>query len=280
MKEFFYQLLRLPGVFKRIELLPFGADLRRGLRRTHISTTFLRRRGYPGKLAALAGCPVRYCHFDTFVYLFREIFLDGEYYFNSGSAKPFILDCGSNIGMSIMYFKARHPGAEIIGFEPDDEAFACLQENVTANGFRDVSINKKAVSGQEGEIYFWRAAEKPGALGNTICSNQQKDRVSVNSVLLSGYVDRTVDFLKLDVEGAELEVLKDLAETGKLRMVRQMFVEYHLHIAGENDVLSKMLHILEVAGFGYQIGGKLERPLKGGQFQGLSIYAYNKSARL
>lgn len=279
MRELPLQLLRLPGVIKRVEGLPFDREFRLGLLRTHLENTFYRRRGYPGNLASLAGVKVRYCNFENFVYLFREIFLGGEYFFNTDSVKPYILDCGGNIGMALLYFKARWPGAEVTCFEPDDCAFACLEENAALNRLGGVRLIKKAVSGRDGAINFWRASDKQGALGNTIVENPEKTRVSIESTRLSAYVDRRVDFLKLDVEGAELEVLRELSEAGKLGLIDQLYIEYHLHMAGEADDLSKLLGLLEKAGFGYQLGGELARPLAGPQFQGLGVYAYNKASR-
>jgi FkbM family methyltransferase len=278
MKELILQLLRLPGVIARVDGLPFDRAYRRRLLLTHLGNTFYRRGGYPEKLAELAGGRVRYCNYEAFVYLFREIFLGGEYFFNTAATKPNILDCGGNIGMAMLYFKARWPLAEITCFEPDESAFACLKENVALNRLDGVRLIKKAVSGKDGEISFWRASDKEGALGNTILENPGKTRVSVESARLSAYVDRRVDFLKLDVEGAESEVLRELSDTGKLGLIDQLYLEYHLHMAGEDDDLAKLLGLLENAGFGYQVGGELGRPLAGPQFQTLGVYAYNKAS--
>ena len=278
MKEFLYQLLLLPGVLRRINSLGFGARFKRELRLTHLRTTFFRRNGSTEKTENIAGYKMRYCDFGSFTYLFRELFLNQEYSFGTKNTKPFILDCGSNIGMSVLYFKIRFPEAEIIAFEPDKDAFACLKENVSFNVLKNVTVNNTAVSKREGPVGFWRGTGKSGALGNTIYANPLKGMVPAESTRLSKYVDRKVDFLKLDVEGAELEVISDLAEAGKLEMVEQMFIEYHLHMPEVDDAFSKLLRILETSGFGYQLGGELARPFHGGQFQALHIFAYNKNS--
>ncbi|MFN3803338.1 MAG: hypothetical protein ACK4SB_16860, partial [Belliella pelovolcani] len=41
--------------------------------------------------------------------LFREIFIDEVYTFEAFDHKPKIIDCGANIGVSVLYFKFRHP---------------------------------------------------------------------------------------------------------------------------------------------------------------------------
>lgn len=66
-----------------------------------------------------------------------------------------ILDCGSNIGMSILYFKHVYPKARIIGFEPDPAIFPYLQENMTRNGLKDVQLVQAALASQEGTLTFY-----------------------------------------------------------------------------------------------------------------------------
>lgn len=55
-----------------------------------------------------------------------------------------------------------------------------------------------------------------------------------------------------------------------------MVIEYHHHIVRDLDIFSKLLRILEDAGFGYQIESNLQRPLISKQFQDILIYAYQK----
>jgi hypothetical protein len=59
----------------------------------------------------------------SFLHGYQEIFEEECYSFNASSSYPFIIDCGSNIGLSIIYFKRQYPNARIIGFEPDPMIF-------------------------------------------------------------------------------------------------------------------------------------------------------------
>lgn len=69
---------------------------------------------------------------DSFWHLhsLNELFLDEVYRFNSNNNNPKIIDCGSNIGLSIIFFKRMYPNSEIIAFEPDNEIFNILKYNL------------------------------------------------------------------------------------------------------------------------------------------------------
>jgi|SRR5215213_5790106 len=108
----------------------------------------------------------------------------------------------------------------------------------------------------------------------------------VQQVKVSRFIDREVDFLKLDVEGAENAVLEDLVSSGAISNIDQMVVEYHHHIDKEKDAFSCFLAQLEESGFGYHIsaGYAIEEGQSqiaaspGGLFQDLQVYAYRKSS--
>src|SRR6266849_9306839 len=69
---------------------------------------------------------------DPFV-LYQVLLKSGkkaEYYVPPGLRPETILDIGSNIGASILYFHHEFPDAKIFGFEPHPDTFRILQENV------------------------------------------------------------------------------------------------------------------------------------------------------
>jgi len=224
------------------------------------------------------GCSVSFFDYAHFAYLFEEIFVNQDYAFPTANDAPFILDCGSNIGMAILFFKRRHPNARILAFEPDPATFRKLEANVTGNGLADVTLVNKAVSDRDGVLTFYHDPEDPGMLLMTPRGRRHEKWASteVQATALSGYVTGPVDFLKLDVEGAEDDAMKELAATGKLALIKQMVIEYHHHLDAERDNLSEMLGLLEENGFGYQVGAPRNDPFPGKRFQDILIYAYAK----
>jgi FkbM family methyltransferase len=194
--------------------------------------------------------------YSGFIYLFEEIFIRQDYVFVSRRPDPLIIDCGSNMGMSILYFKSRYPKARIIGFEPDPATFEMLQKNVAANALSDVALHNCALANRAGTADLYRDSQ---ALGSLIMSLRKErspkndETKKIQTVLLSDYIKSEVDFLKLDIEGMEMDVIEELVEKRKLTLVREMTIEYHHHLPAGDDSLSRVLALLESSGFGYHI---------------------------
>ena len=111
-----------------------------------------------------------------------------------------------------------------------------------------------------------------------------ENTVSVKTELLSKYIVEPVDFLKLDVEGAETEVLFELG-VERLKLVRNMFCEFHIDRAEQWDELGKVLSLLRAAGLELQLEGagwaqrsRSRRPMQSaGKHLSWSIYASRPS---
>ncbi len=264
---------------RRILRLPFPAELNRRIVRSFLLIR-LRRYDREARIADIAGYKVRFLSIDSLYYMFEQLFIEREYHFPAEGPHPFIVDCGSNIGLSILFFKTLYPGARVLGFEPDEQAYACLEWNISANGLNDVSVRKAALALREGKVRFFSDPERPGDLRmSSIAERLPGPSREVDAVRLSDHVHVPVDFLKIDVEGSELDVLKDLAQAGKLHFIRKMIIEYHHHIRPDENNLSELLALLEGGGFGYQISGSMPRPFAGAVFQDLLVYAYRNEVR-
>ena len=279
MKRVLQETHLLIGTLISINQLEIERSLKRKIMLTWFKVFFLKRYDSKNRIANIVGFKVKFLRYEELSYLFREIFVDNEYLFVSGNDSPYIIDCGSNIGMSILYFKMLYPHSRILAFEPGEETYCCLEENVKNNRLNSVALHKAALSGKEGTIELYYDQDNVGSLRmSTKQDRMPKQRRTVEALPLSKYIDEDVDFLKIDIEGTELEVLEELRNAKKLRYVKQMAIEYHHHITGGSDVFSRMLRLLEDAGFGYQIESYLRRPFKREQFQDIVVYAYRKKS--
>ena len=182
----------------------------------------------------------------SFYHMYHEIFEHEIYKFNSIPQGSLIIDCGSNIGLSILYFKTRHPTCRIIGFEADPYIFSLCQKNLESFNLQDVDLINKALWHEETTLDF----NSDGSDGGRIASAPSKRKNLVVTTLLSKYINQEVFFLKIDIEGAELEVLREAEE--RLKFVENMFIEYH-SFRGQKQVLQELLQIVTSAGFKYYI---------------------------
>lgn len=259
-------------------MLAMGRNLRNRILSTWFKVFVLKKYDLKSRSADILGFKVKFFGFKQLSVLFNEIFISNEYYFKTEKENPYIIDCGSNIGMAVIYFKTLYPRSRIVAFEPGEEAFSCLEENVSNNSLEFIELNNAAVSGEEGEVNFFFDGENLGSLTmSTKEERMPKQKRIVKSVLLSKIINEEVDFLKMDIEGAELEVIEELSREKKLGFIKQMVIEYHHHISKTTDEFSRILKYLEDGGFGYHIESPVvPRPLARGQFQDILICAYKK----
>ena len=174
----------------------------------------------PIKTERVLGFTVHCFDYRTMHLLFRVILLRNEYYFRSAKDGPVIFDCGANIGLATLFFKWLYPSSEIYAFEPDRETFALLKRNVEVNQLVGVHLYNAALSDRAGTAAFYVDHTRPGSPRMSLTYERMpKDSITVETLPLSQIIreqlaGRELDFLKLDVEGAEDIVLRDLATSG------------------------------------------------------------------
>lgn len=214
---------------------------------------------------------------SSLAYLHQEIFVKLAYFFRAGRPDPVIVDGGSNIGMSVLFFNALYPEARVLAFEPAARAYALLERNVKENQLHDVATHRAALGRTSGSVTFYedpndaatfRMSTRSGRLEGTGTEVEQRR--------LSELLDGNVDLVKLDVEGAEEDVLADLADSGALERVEQLIVEYHHQLDPAADFLGAFLERLRRHGFNYQVSAeqRLRARAEGAsEFQDVLVHA-------
>ncbi|MDX6514466.1 MAG: hypothetical protein QOH73_132 [Gaiellaceae bacterium] len=198
------------------------------------------------------GHTVRYGDYGNFVFNFEEMFIEQQYAFSSGTDAPRVLDCGANIGLSVLYVKLLYPAARIVAFEPAPDTFPLLLAN--AGSLDGVTLEQKALASAPGELTFYGFPGDRASLRATTIEQAGAEPVAlVEAAPLSRYLDEPVDLLKLDVEGRELDILEELASSGALSRVERMMIEAHHHESFAENRLSSLLALLENNGFAYRV---------------------------
>jgi FkbM family methyltransferase len=199
------------------------------------------------------GIPFTYHDAGSFYTTWEEIFVNHLYKFNARSSNPYIIDCGANMGLSVLYFAKNYPGASIIAFEPDKMIYEVLAKNVASFSLSNVTLSDKAVWDSATTLTFYTDNGMAGSVENTY---QNQEPVQVQTVRLADYLDKKVDLLKMDIEGAEYTVLKDCASG--MKNVDHIFVEYH-SFTGKEQHLEEILSLLKNAGFRYHLRESFSR---------------------
>lgn len=187
----------------------------------------------------------------SFVWQYKEIFVDEAYKFQSSLSSPIIYDCGANIGTSVLYFKSLYPTAKITAFEADKNIFEFLIGNIKKNNLNNIALIDKAVWTHNNGVKFSPDCADGGAISS-------EKGIEIPSIRLKDLLSKEefVDMLKIDIEGAETEVIIDCDE--ELKKVNNIFIEYHAR-KDKLQSLSTILNILEKHGFRYFIDSVSQR---------------------
>ena len=246
---------------------PQRAAISRVYLRLHAKVALYSLFGRPVRSLSLLGRKIHFPDSHVFSFLLTEIFLE-ESYACCDSPPATILDLGSNIGVSILWFKSLWPQATVLGVEASPQIFEYLKQNV--EGLPGVTVLNLAVSDHAGQIMFYST---PASLvGSTNSLRGGSSGVLVEALPLSGFLSVPVDLLKIDIEGAEMAAFAELESSGKLALVRRVIVEYHHRLPGDTQSLANFFARLERNGFTLELAA--QRPDPAGGMQDILIHAW------
>lgn len=146
-----------------------------------------------------------------------------------------VFDAGASIGI-FSILQARR-GARVYAFEPNPSVYRRLSRNVTANGLADaVHVYNLAIGSSPGLGVLH--VPSGVTVGGTVTPTMDRNTITSSTVQITSLdhvvpsLDVThIDLLKVDTEGAEVEVLRGAART--LEMVERVLLEYHSDALGE-----------------------------------------------
>ena len=200
----------------------------------------------------LAGYTIHYGNIKYLKLLYKEIFIK-ENYKCQLSNEPYIIDGGANIGMAILYLKKQYPKATIKAFEPDQESFDLLKKNIETNHIDNVELFNAALSDTNGTIKFYlttgmlegdvRGSAVLEQINTHLKSSEELQEVTIPSKKVSDFIEEKVDLLKIDIEGSEGKVLKEIDK--KFSLIENSIMEYHYQSDNSENKLSGILQIIE-----------------------------------
>jgi FkbM family methyltransferase len=149
--------------------------------------------------------------------------------------KSLVIDCGANVGHISKLLAST--GAEVIAFEPDPIAFDKLFERCGKK--KNIKLIKKGVWDKNTIIQFYSHEDSTGkescyTVGSSIVAEKinvsTEKNQSIEVVDLVEFMqqqNRKIDLVKLDVEGAEIEILHRIIATETWHLFDRMYVETH-----------------------------------------------------
>ncbi len=190
----------------------------------------------------------------------NELIFRREYIFSHDfHAAHRIIDGGANIGLSVLFFKAIYPNSHVVAFEPNEECYEVARKNIERNNLSDVTLVKAALGPESGSAKLYLSDHDSMAASlapRRITEEMENNAVVVPMEGLGSYLESPVDFLKLDIEGNEAEVLE--AARDRLSNVCNLFCEYHFsETQPDKNKLRDIIDILDDASFDFQVGKSL-----------------------
>jgi FkbM family methyltransferase len=155
---------------------------------------------------------------------YEQIFIERDYELAYRGTPSLIVDGGANVGYSTVYFACRYPNARVIAIEPEPSNVALLLRNV--EGLANVDVVEAALWGTEASVSIanpddekWSFSVRAFDGGGLAVPG-----VTIDSIRRRSGADR-IGILKLDVEGAEVELFEGAARW--IEHVDQVVVELH-----------------------------------------------------
>lgn len=180
--------------------------------------------------------PPKYIGLDLFlraesadISAFNKIFVWKDYHLPNYAIPEDVLtivDLGSNIGFSIVYFSMRFPNVRIIGVEPNQENYELAMKNTQKVG--NLTLVRAGIWSSRCFVSILNNDDRPDSFQVVECDPDTTGAIPAFSIqdLLKDYSLDTIDILKVDIEGAEIQLL----ENGKrdwLNRVHTLVIELH-----------------------------------------------------
>jgi FkbM family methyltransferase len=178
-----------------------------------------------------------------------------------------VLDIGGHIGLYAAAFgKLVGSSGNVYSFEPTPVTNCLLQKTVAINGLQGiVSVQKEAVSKEEGETFFYVSDDLADNSNSLVNYDKPKSVKGVRVPLVSidafrKRIQRKIDFIKIDVEGAELDAVKGAKETLTIDRPACILALHPHQIKSKGDSLEEIWDL--VTSYNYELlfqGKKIDK---------------------
>lgn len=138
-----------------------------------------------------------------------------------------IVDCGANVGYVSALFLNAFPASRVISIEPDPDNANLCRKNLAPYGSR-AEVVEAAIWRHPGKLSLSASANDSREWARTVREETTASDMLVNAITMPEIIEKaggSLDLLKMDIEGAELEVFRK--QTGWLDQIRNIGIELH-----------------------------------------------------
>ena len=186
------------------------------------------------------------------LFVLADVLGDEQYRLPESFCPHTILDLGSHIGASIIFFNLRYPQASIFGFEPDPGTFRKLQHNV--GHLPNVRIFPFAAAASDGPMTLFPGRRSWASSLRADWDDDDRDPIVVEGKTLDTILHdlglASVDLMKIDVEGVELPILR--ATPSPEARVAVIVGELHDLLPGWETDAAALQDLLKSRGFTWE----------------------------
>ena len=196
-------------------------------------------------LETKSGLKIKIRKNSTDLMALTHVWLIGEYKRKNFEIKTddTVIDVGGHIGLFTLYASQFCKTGSIFTFEPEKENFELLSENISSNNLNHVKSFNLAVSNSSSSVTLYLNED---TAGHSMFSKSSQS-ITVNSISLKKIFDENnidhCDFLKLDCEGSEYEIIKNLPSE-YFQKIQKMVIEYHMTDT-HPELLDELVKILK-----------------------------------
>ncbi len=178
-----------------------------------------------------------------------------------------VVDIGAHAGIFTLLASYFAKQGQVYAFEPFKENYNLVLENINLNKAKNVKAFNQAVSDKKGKLKFYVSTSKNKGQNSMYKLGESQKEVSVEKISFKDFLKKIpkIDFLKIDCEGAEYEILFSLSKK-ELQKIKKISMEFHNYGKRTGDDLARFLH---------QNGFKVKM-VKDGKIFG-RIYAVNEN---
>lgn len=178
-------------------------------------------------------------------FIINEVWIHKSYNPKGFEINPndLVVDIGAHAGIFTILASYYAKNGQVYSFEPFKENYNLILDNINLNKAKNVQAINKAVSDKKGKLKFYVSQTKNKGQNSMYKLGESQKEISVDKISFKDFIKTIpkIDFLKIDCEGAEYEILFSLSQK-ELQKINKISMEFHNYGKYTGEDLARFLH--------------------------------------